>query len=121
MGIIKILTNLIKKTMENQTINGYCMRCKAKREMTNPEEVIMKNKRNAVKGKCSICGTNMFKILGVKKDIPATTEPTSNPIQNQEQVSDQSPASISEPTSTSEPTPKPTVENEMDSFDEANK
>ena len=43
---------------------GYCMKCKAKREMKETEEVTMKNGRKAMKGKCSVCGTGMYKILG---------------------------------------------------------
>ncbi len=43
---------------------GYCVKCKAKREMNNAEEVTMKNGRRAMKGKCSKCGCGMYKILG---------------------------------------------------------
>lgn len=50
---------------------GYCVRCKAKKNMANAVEVSMKGKggtkRRAMKGKCSTCGTTMFKILGSKK------------------------------------------------------
>ncbi len=45
---------------------GYCVKCKAKRSMVNAEKVTMKNKRMAMKGKCSQCGTGMYKILGKK-------------------------------------------------------
>ena len=47
-------------------MEGYCMKCKAKKEMVKTKEVTMKNGRKAMKGKCSDCGTNMFKILGKK-------------------------------------------------------
>lgn len=43
---------------------GYCMKCKAKREMKETVEVTMKNGRKAMKGKCAVCGTGMYKILG---------------------------------------------------------
>ncbi len=43
---------------------AYCMKCKTKREMVAPKVVTMKNKRKAVKGTCSKCGTKMFKIGG---------------------------------------------------------
>ena len=46
---------------------GYCVKCKEKREMKDAEEVTMKNGRRAMKGKCSTCGTGMYKILGNKK------------------------------------------------------
>jgi hypothetical protein len=43
---------------------GYCVKCKSKREMSEAKEVTMKNGRKAMKGKCSKCGTGMYKILG---------------------------------------------------------
>ena len=42
------------------------MKCKSKKEMVETNEVTMKNKRKAMKGKCPDCGTRMFKILGKK-------------------------------------------------------
>lgn len=45
---------------------GYCVKCKAKREMSEAQEVVMKNGRKAMKGKCPQCGTGMYKILGNK-------------------------------------------------------
>jgi len=47
-------------------MEGYCLKCKAKKEMKDAIEVTMKNKRKAIKGKCLDCGTTMFKILGKK-------------------------------------------------------
>ncbi len=41
---------------------GYCVKCKAKREMKGERAVVMKNGRNALTGTCSVCGTKMFKI-----------------------------------------------------------
>ena len=43
---------------------GYCVKCKAKKEMVDAKEVTMKNGRRALKGKCPDCGTSMFRILG---------------------------------------------------------
>lgn len=43
---------------------GYCVKCKAKREMKGERAVVMKNGRNALTGTCSVCGTKMFKIGG---------------------------------------------------------
>ena len=43
---------------------GYCVKCREKREIKDGKEVTMKNKRKALKGTCSTCGTGMFKILG---------------------------------------------------------
>ena len=46
---------------------AYCMRCKSKQEMTDTEQTTMKNGRKAMKGKCSVCGTGMYKILSTKE------------------------------------------------------
>jgi len=45
-------------------MTGYCVKCKKKREMLNPQKITMKNGRPATKGKCPICGTKMFRIGG---------------------------------------------------------
>tara|TARA_Y100000031_G_C8056983_1_gene308836 strand:- start:202 stop:348 length:147 start_codon:yes stop_codon:yes gene_type:complete len=45
---------------------GYCVKCKDKKEMKDSKEVTMKNGRKAAKGKCPSCGTSMFCILGNK-------------------------------------------------------
>jgi hypothetical protein len=42
---------------------GYCVKCKTKREIKDPQIVTMKNGRKAVKGICSVCGTGMYSIL----------------------------------------------------------
>jgi uncharacterized Zn finger protein (UPF0148 family) len=53
---------------------GYCVKCKAKKEIVDAVEETMKNGRKAIKGKCPTCGTVMFKILG-GKSAPPSTEP----------------------------------------------
>ena len=45
-------------------MEGYCVKCKSKREISNASETIMKNGRKAMKGTCPTCGTGMFRILG---------------------------------------------------------
>ena len=42
---------------------GYCVKCKEKKEMKDTQKVTMKNKRQAMKGKCVSCGTGMYKIM----------------------------------------------------------
>lgn len=54
-------------------IEGYCVKCKAKRPVADAVEEQMKNGRKAVKGKCPTCGAVMFKILGSKSIAPAAT------------------------------------------------
>ena len=45
---------------------GYCVKCKAKKEIKDAKEVTMKNGRKALKGTCPNCGTGMYRILGTK-------------------------------------------------------
>ncbi|MCL4560507.1 MAG: DUF5679 domain-containing protein [Chloroflexi bacterium] len=42
---------------------AYCVKCKEKREVKEGQRVTMKNGRPALKGKCPVCGTTLFKIL----------------------------------------------------------
>ena len=51
---------------------GYCVKCKAKKDIMDAVEETMKNGRKAIKGKCPTCGTVMFKILGGKAAAPAS-------------------------------------------------
>lgn len=62
----------------NDMPEGYCVKCKAKKEIADAVEELMKNGRKAIKGKCPTCGVVMFKILGGKasaSDKPATPAP----------------------------------------------
>jgi hypothetical protein len=45
---------------------GYCVKCKKSQEMKDEQKVTMKNGRPAAKGKCPVCNTGMYKILGKK-------------------------------------------------------
>lgn len=47
-------------------MEAYCVKCKAKKEMTDPVEVTLKNGRKAMQGKCPACGTKLSRILGGK-------------------------------------------------------
>jgi len=44
-------------------VRAYCMKCRAKREMKNPEAITLKNGRPAIQGTCPRCGTKMFRIM----------------------------------------------------------
>ena len=49
---------------------AYCVKCKAKKQITDAVEEVMKNGRKAIKGTCPDCGVIMFKILGGKGTAP---------------------------------------------------
>jgi len=50
---------------------AWCVKCKAKREMQDEQNIEMRAKgggtRPALKGKCPKCGTGMFRILSKAK------------------------------------------------------
>ncbi|MFQ5711598.1 MAG: DUF5679 domain-containing protein [Candidatus Geothermarchaeales archaeon] len=45
---------------------GFCVKCRTKREISGGKEMIMKNKRRALVGKCPVCGTKIFRFLPSK-------------------------------------------------------
>ncbi len=53
---------------EAQKYEAYCVKCRKKVEMKDPQIVEIKgkgsSKRRAVQGTCPVCGTKVFKILG---------------------------------------------------------
>ena len=59
--------NVEIKTPESSSQEAYCVKCKTKRIIKNPEETIMKNGRPAIRGICSVCGCKVFRITKMKK------------------------------------------------------
>ena len=43
-------------------MEAYCLKCREKREMKDPNPITMKNGKPATEGTCPVCGTRMFKI-----------------------------------------------------------
>jgi hypothetical protein len=41
---------------------AYCVKCRKKREIQNPRQVTLKNKRPAISGICPVCKTKVFRI-----------------------------------------------------------
>jgi len=54
--------------MAEQKYEAYCVKCRKKVEMKDPQIIEIKGKggtkRKAVQGVCPNCGTKVFKILG---------------------------------------------------------
>ncbi len=44
---------------------GYCVKCKKKVQMENPEKGVTKNNREITKGSCPECGTTVCAIGGM--------------------------------------------------------
>jgi L-ribulose-5-phosphate 3-epimerase len=42
---------------------GFCVKCKANREIKSACKIVMKNAQPAVKGVCPVCGSEIFKVL----------------------------------------------------------
>ena len=43
-------------------MEGYCVKCRSQREMSNTQAITMKNGRPATQGTCPVCSTKMFRI-----------------------------------------------------------
>ncbi len=43
-------------------VEAYCVKCKKKQIMKNPQAVTMKNGKPATKGVCPVCGCGMYRI-----------------------------------------------------------
>jgi len=43
-------------------VQGYCVKCKKKKEIKSPKAIKMKNGKPATQGLCPTCGTKMFRI-----------------------------------------------------------
>ena len=56
------MTPLTKGRPMAETYNGYCVKCKEKRDFDG--EVHETNGRRMAKGICPVCGTKMNRILG---------------------------------------------------------
>lgn len=62
--------------MENQ--EGYCMKCRSKKLIVNPEKITMKNGKLALTGKCPSCEGKIFKFLKQKPVEPKENAPANN-------------------------------------------
>ena len=48
---------------EMAEIEGYCVRCRARRPIQNPEPTVTERGQHAVRGTCPVCGTTMFRFV----------------------------------------------------------
>lgn len=44
-------------------VEAYCVKCKQKRRILNPQRTVTKNGRNALEGTCPVCGTRLFRFV----------------------------------------------------------
>lgn len=45
-------------------VKAYCVKCRAKVDVKDPEKVTLKNGKPATRGTCPKCGTKVFRIGG---------------------------------------------------------
>ena len=50
-------------------MQGYCVKCRAEREMKDAKSTTMKNGKPAIRGVCPVCGTEMFRIIGASSTL----------------------------------------------------
>ena len=52
----------IKEVRRMPAKEGYCVKCKTKREIKDAQDITMKNGRPATQGTCPVCSTKIFRI-----------------------------------------------------------
>ncbi len=56
------MMNVVVSEMEVVHMEGYCFKCRTKREIKDAKSVTLKNGRPANQGVCPTCGTKIFRI-----------------------------------------------------------
>jgi Domain of unknown function (DUF5679) len=61
-GIQRNLTRLRKGSGDSsqQGPEAYCLSCKCRRQIDNPQTLLMKNGRSGTRGSCPVCGKGLF-------------------------------------------------------------
>jgi DNA polymerase II large subunit len=60
------LASVVSRRGDSPMVQGYCVKCRAKREISNAVAVKLKNGKPAMKGKCPVCGTTIMRIGAAK-------------------------------------------------------
>ena len=50
-------------TEKDEGIEAYCVKCKQKRIISDPQDTVTKNGRSAKEGTCPVCGTHLFRFV----------------------------------------------------------
>jgi Zn finger protein HypA/HybF involved in hydrogenase expression len=58
---------------------GYCFKCKEKKEIAGAVGEIMQKGRTAIRGKCPDCNSLMFKILAGRSAVASGNPPPTHP------------------------------------------
>jgi hypothetical protein len=60
-GMVYCLIQIASRKEETY-MQAYCVKCRAKKDMSNAKSITMKNGKPATQGVCPTCGTKMFRI-----------------------------------------------------------
>ncbi|MDX2076616.1 MAG: type I DNA topoisomerase [bacterium] len=69
----------------SEAIQVYCVKCREKRDVVEPEAVFTKNGTPALRGKCAVCGTTLFRMGatpahdGMEKPVIEKSEKSPSP------------------------------------------
>jgi len=56
------IVHAIDNKKEEGQMEGYCVKCRTKKEIKDAQAITMKNGKPATQGVCPTCGTKMFRI-----------------------------------------------------------
>lgn len=57
--------------MTEEEILAYCVKEKTRKPMKNPEYIVLKNGKRALRGVCASCGTTMTRFVSTKPLHPS--------------------------------------------------
>ena len=57
-----LLSSCHTRVVKEVWMQAYCMKCRKKVEIKNPQQIKMKNGNPATRGVCPNCGTEVFRI-----------------------------------------------------------
>lgn len=80
--------------MEDIKVEAYCMKCKTKREINEPQAVYLNSGAPAVKGICPVCGTKLYRMgrIAAHDELPQGSEASRKPKRSGKLVIVESPA-----------------------------
>lgn len=59
---------------------AYCCKCKAKRDVKNAKEVVMKNGRPAMSAECATCSCRVYSIRSTKTAAKPAAKPAAKAV-----------------------------------------
>ncbi len=61
---------VLRNKEKGELMQGYCLKCREKREIKDVAAVTLKNGRAARQGTCAVCGTKIT-VMGADKTVKA--------------------------------------------------